>query len=420
MLVRAWIYILAMISAGIAITAMSLWSWHWSEVELSGAALLWIIASIGQIMGVRYKTRAKGDKGATWYSSHLIFLFAAALALPLYLFAFVVIFTHLVDWVYERRFKNGPFLADWYIQPFNMAVHIVSGTMAHLVFYVFSPPGSSGLGFDTFSISGGVVSVMLYLLSNHAMVGYALVSARGLTWKQTGVLGLQNLLSDLVMLLFGFSTGLLVSHNPVLAIPSGALSLFIQRAMMVPNLQKEAQMDSKTNLLNSREFNQQLGAEFNRARRFGRPMAIIFADLDMFREVNNRYGHLAGDDVLRGIADILRSGSREYDLVGRFGGEEFVVGMPETLLGEATNVAERIRQLVESKGISAHGVSEPIHVTVSMGVAQYPRDGSSLDELIHAADGAVYRAKALGRNRVVTADEVAAAAVVEPKIALPI
>ena len=402
MSVRAWIYVLTMIGVGLVITAASLLLWKWSGAQLSAAALLWLIASISQILGVRYKAQIKDTKGTTWYSPHLIFLFAASLALPLPYFVLVVILTHLVDWVYERRFKNSAFLADWYIQPFNMAVHIIGGTVASGLYSLSSVASGAGLGFDVYSIVAGVAALLLYLLCNHSMVGLALVAARGLTWKQTGVFGLENVMSDLVLLAFGYSTSLLVSHNPLLAIPSGAMSLFIQRALMVPNLKKEAMFDAKTGLLNSREFNEQLAAEFNRARRFGRPMAIIFADLDMFREVNNHYGHLAGDDVLHGIADILRGNSRDYDLVGRFGGEEFVLAMPETLSAEAMGIAERIRQVVETKGITAHGVAEPIHVTVSMGVAQYPRDGTSLDDLIHAADGAVYHAKAQGRNRVVS------------------
>ncbi len=406
MSVRAWIYVLAIISGGITITAASLLLWQWSRVQLSVAALLWFIASISQILGVRYKAQIKDTKGSTWYSPHLIFLFAAALALSASYFVLVVILTHLVDWIYERRFKNSAFLADWYIQPFNMAVHIISGTVANGLYHLMSLEAGAGLGFDAISIAAGAIALGLYLLCNHSLVGLALVTARGLTWKQTGVLGIENIMADLVLLAFGYSTSLLVSHNPLLALPSGAMSLFIQRALMVPNLKKEAMFDAKTGLLNSREFNEQLAAEFKRARRFGRPMAIIFADLDMFREVNNRYGHLAGDDVLHSIADILRSNSRDYDLVGRFGGEEFVLAMPETLGGEAMGIAERIRQVVEAKGIVAHGVTEPIQVTVSMGVAQYPRDGNSLDALIHAADGAVYHAKALGRNRVVSVTDV--------------
>jgi diguanylate cyclase (GGDEF)-like protein len=342
-----------MISGGVAITAASLLLWQWSGGQVAAAVLLWLIASISQVLGVRYKAQLKDDKGATWYSPHLIFLFAAALALPAPYFVLVVIVTHLVDWVYERRFKNSTFLVDWYIQPFNMAVHIIGGTFAHHIFNHISEGPAIGLDFSILSIAAGAIAVLVYLFCNHIMVGMALVTARGLSWKQTGVFGLENLLSDLVLLLFGYSTGLLVAQNPLLSLPSGAMSIFIQRAMMVPNLKKEAMLDAKTGLLNAREFNLQLSAEFNRARRFGRPMSIIFADLDMFREVNNRYGHLAGDDVIGGIAAILRSSSRDYDLVGRFGGEEFVVAMPETLSGEAMGIAERIRQVVESRNIPA-------------------------------------------------------------------
>jgi len=414
----AWLYVLSTIAVGavIAVTAFLAPRLEWADGLT--AILLLVIATVGQMIGVRHKIRAKGDKGATWYSSHLIFLFAGVLTLPTSYFVFLVFFTHLFEWIYERRIKNSAFLADWYIQPFNVSVHILSGFIAHGFFEFITQ--REGLAFDSTSLLVGAVSVIVYLACNHLLVGEALVLARGLTWKQTGVLSRENLMADVVLLGFGYSTGLLMSQNPLLVIPSAALSLFIQRAMMIPSLKEEARLDPKTGLMNAREFDKQLKAEFNRARRFNRPMAIIFADLDMFREVNNRYGHLAGDDVLHGVADVLSSYNRkDYDLVGRFGGEEFVVAMPETMTGEALIIAERIRMALESKGIPARGVDELIYVTVSLGVAQYPRDANTLEDLIQAADSAVYRAKALGRNRVVNASDLPQLPPAEVKPAMP-
>jgi diguanylate cyclase (GGDEF)-like protein len=134
-------------------------------------------------------------------------------------------------------------------------------------------------------------------------------------------------------------------------------------------------------------------------------MALVMADLDYLREINNTHGHLAGDAVLTGVAKIFRQQLREYDVPARFGGEEFSILLPETRVGEALEIAERIRRAVAAAEFRVTTSDEPIRATVSMGVAAFPRDGSDANELVHQADLAVYRAKVGGRNRVVDCAE---------------
>src|SRR4051794_11978578 len=145
--------------------------------------------------------------------------------------------------------------------------------------------------------------------------------------------------------------------------------------------------------------------ELTRAIRFDRPMSLVMADLDLLRDINNTYGHLAGDAVLAGVAKVFRQQLREYDVPARFGGEEFSILLPETRIAEALEIAERIRRAVAASEFEVATSSEPIRVTVSMGIASYPRDGSDANELVHQADLAVYRAKLQGRNRVVDSSE---------------
>src|SRR5205814_7993643 len=137
-----------------------------------------------------------------------------------------------------------------------------------------------------------------------------------------------------------------------------------------------------------------------RAQRFERPLTLIMADLDLLRDINNTYGHLAGDAVLKKIAETFRTQLRHYDVPARFGGEEFAILLPETPPEQAFEIAERIRRAVAAATIDVETSSEPIHATVSIGVAAYPRDAADANELIHQADLAVYRAKLQGRNRV--------------------
>jgi len=130
------------------------------------------------------------------------------------------------------------------------------------------------------------------------------------------------------------------------------------------------------------------------------------ADLDLLRNVNNTFGHLAGDTVLTGIGRIIRETVREYDLPARFGGEEFCIVLLEAGRAEAQAFAERLRQAVQAADFEVATSPQPIHVTMSLGIACFPDDATTPTDLTHAADIAVYQAKLKGRNRVVCASDV--------------
>src|SRR5205823_6763574 len=133
-------------------------------------------------------------------------------------------------------------------------------------------------------------------------------------------------------------------------------------------LQAEARVDPKTGLFNARYFASALGEELGRATRFERPMSLIMADLDLLRDINNSYGHLAGDAVLKGIAEVFRQELRHYDVPARFGGEEFSILLPETPPEQALEIAERIRRAVSEREFEVETAAEPIRATVSLGV----------------------------------------------------
>src|SRR5262249_41789349 len=122
--------------------------------------------------------------------------------------------------------------------------------------------------------------------------------------------------------------------------------LLIHRSLVVPVLEEEARVDAKTGLFNTRYFTGALGDELDRAARFQRPLSVLMIDLDLLREINNSYGHLAGDAVLQGIAGIFRKELRHCDVPARFGGEEFCILLPETSRDTAVEIAERIRRAV--------------------------------------------------------------------------
>jgi two-component system cell cycle response regulator len=172
----------------------------------------------------------------------------------------------------------------------------------------------------------------------------------------------------------------------------------LENASMHKRLEHEAVTDGLTALPNRRQFEEKLEAELVRVHRLGGTLAVIVGDLDDFKQVNDRYGHLAGDDVLRAFADVLRAEVREIDTAARYGGEEFALLLPGTNLAGAHHVADRIRVAMETRPIETFR-GAPVTVTVSFGVAAYP-DSPTADALFAAADEALYRAKAAGKNAV--------------------
>jgi len=183
----------------------------------------------------------------------------------------------------------------------------------------------------------------------------------------------------------------------IIALP---LTTLLQRSFRHAQLLNDARADAKTGLLNAATWEREAEAEVARAVRTSSPLAVALLDLDRFKQINDTYGHLMGDDVLRSIADAMTGVLRKYDLAGRFGGEEFVMLLPQTRAVDALRIAERVRAHIARLPILASG-GEPVTVTVSIGVAALDAGSSrELTELLAAADAALYRAKASGRDQV--------------------
>jgi diguanylate cyclase (GGDEF)-like protein len=167
-------------------------------------------------------------------------------------------------------------------------------------------------------------------------------------------------------------------------------------------VERQASTDGLTDLANRRHFEEALAGEISRAERFGGTLALVLADLDDFKQVNDRYGHQTGDDVLRAFADVLRETVRDIDLAARYGGEEFAVLLPQTDLDGAERLAQRLRETMASRRLTLEP-GATFTVTSSFGVASFP-EASTPAALFAAADEALYRAKSEGKNRVVSAD----------------
>ena len=165
-------------------------------------------------------------------------------------------------------------------------------------------------------------------------------------------------------------------------------------------LQEMAMLDGLTGIFNRRYFLELSEQEFKRCRRYHRPLSLIMFDIDHFKQVNDTYGHDAGDTVLQAVTQTGRSILREADIFGRIGGEEFAIILPETNLVSGRHVADRLRCAISNLKIHAHETL--IHITSSMGVAGINHEIHSIEMLLRCADQALYRAKNAGRNRVET------------------
>lgn len=181
-------------------------------------------------------------------------------------------------------------------------------------------------------------------------------------------------------------------------------AIALDNALAVQKAEALSVTDDLTRLYNSRFLNQVLRRETKRAVRSNRPLALLFIDLDGFKQVNDTHGHLAGSKTLVEVATILRGGARETDVVARYGGDEFALVLPETGREGALAVASRIRERLSNwRFLASLGVS--VHLTASIGIATLPDVAASTEELIRAADQAMYRVKAAGKDGVQVAQE---------------
>ena len=374
------LYLYCTYTAGIA-----LFTWQMSRMDLSEPwmlGLLCLLASLALILKV------EGATNRSHYTfSFLIYGFTFALyGIPEAML--VIIISNLAEWIWNRP--------AWYIQLFNTGGYILVMQAAGLVYFLINPERILGSWQAAAAIA---VSMAAFSLLNHLMVGIVVWLARGENFKKSGVLDFFPVMLDLTLLYFGASLSFVWAYNQF------ALALFlvplylIYSTLRVPALERQTEIDNKTGLFNHGYFKQQFQNELDRANRFDRPVAIIMADLDLLRNINNTYGHLAGDEVLIGIAKILKQSIRDYDVAARFGGEEFAILLPETTIAQAYERAECIRKVVEAAEFTVPTSVSPIRVTMSFGIGCREGFGQTADEIIHNADTALYHSKLDGRNR---------------------
>jgi len=357
--------------------------------------VLSVCAAIAQLFIVVTPRRGRQSEGTLSYHTTAVFLLPVALLLHPELAALVAIVQHVPEWLKKRQ--------PWYIGTFNIFNYTLTILAALAANRVVIAQHHLITNHDLRIAVGGLAACLVFTIVNHGLLAQMFRLGRGVSYAESGLFTFESLSAELVLAALGVGVAMFWHTNPWLIPLALAPLILIHRSLSVPALQMEARVDAKTGLFNARHFAVALAEELARAQRFDRPLSLIMADLDLLREINNNYGHLAGDAVLKGIADVFRQQLRHYDIPARFGGEEFSILLPETPPEQALEIAGRIRRAVAESRFEVETSSEPIHATVSIGVAGFPKDGNGANELIHQADLAVYRAKLQGRNRVLGA-----------------
>jgi diguanylate cyclase (GGDEF)-like protein len=367
--------------------------WHLAKGRFSDPVMLTILCLLASL-ALLFKVEG------TTHRSHYTFSFLVyGFTFALYgtsTAILVIAISNLTEWLWRRP--------PWFIQLFNSACYILLMQVAGFLYHLINPENA----LSTWqTVVGFVASMAVFDLLNHGAVGIVLWLARGENFKKSGVFYFVPLMLDLTLLYFGGILAFAWNLNHFTPILSLVPIYLTYGTLHVPALQRQTELDSKTGLFNHEYFKVQLQHELHRANRYDRPLAVIMADLDLLRNINNTYGHLAGDEVLIGVAKVLKQSVGEYDIVSRFGGEEFAILLPETSLTDAYTVAEQIRKTIEDTKFITPTHLEGIHATMSFGIARREGVHQSPEEITYNADSALYRSKSNGRNRVyVFSDDV--------------
>ena len=346
-------------------------------------AVLTALATLAQL----YVVEGRNNQS---YRTSIAFLVAAAVVLPPAFLAPLVILHYVPSWIKDRT--RG------LVQSFNIANTALAVVAAGAAFHALSGDGVVREPAGRYAVAG-LAACAAFVVVNHLLLGWMIQLASGRSLRASGLFSFESLSTDLGLAALGVGVAAFWSVNGWLIFFVLGPLLIIHRALYVPQLRELAHADVKTGLMNAKEFEHAVDMELARAERMSTPFAVMMVDLDHLREINNTHGHLVGDVVIRGVADVFREELRRYDVPSRFGGDEFCVLLPGTPVAEAMQIAERVRSAVAERAFAADGSGDPLHASVSIGVAISSDDSTSRQELVHRADLAAYRAKAAGGNR---------------------
>ncbi len=342
-------------------------------------------------------TRSAGEKGGLVKDVYGAWNLPAGLLLPpVYVLVISIVQYTLIQW----RIRRGLI----YRRAYSAATSGLSFVIAGVVLRAM--PGLTFFGHKTPSLHDlfWVLAVMVAAVTGVVVIKIFLIAAVKGSDSTANIREMfftrENMYNDFAEQCIGVMVTFGVAANVFLAPVALPVVALLQRSLRHAQLLTASRTDAKTGLLNARTWESEAEAEVARAVRARMALAVAVLDIDWFKRVNDTYGHLFGDEVLKDIARCLPGVLREYDSAGRFGGEEFVLLLPHTRAVDAFRIADRVRDHIS--GLSLHtSDGQSVQVTVSVGVAALDAGSSrELSDLLAAADAALYRAKRDGRNQV--------------------
>jgi diguanylate cyclase (GGDEF)-like protein len=345
-------------------------------------------------------TRKSGEQGGMIKDVHGVWELPTAIVLPpLYALIIPIIRIAMLQW----RIRRAPVYRRAYSGAMLSLAYGAASVTFHGLSGLIPQEAGGALSRGTVWTLVIAVSVLMKEVVNKTLLMTVIkASDPGATWR-TEVFSREPLYNDGAELCTGVLVTYGVAGNPWLALAALPVVTLLQRSLRHVQLVNDSRADSKTGLLNAATWEREATAEITRAVRTRTPLAVALLDIDRFKVINDTYGHLAGDQVLKELARSLDSVLRDYDRSGRFGGEEFSLLLPQTRAVDAFRIADRVRASIAGLSIIVPGATggERVHVTVSIGVAALDA-GSKREyaELMATADAALYRAKSGGRDQV--------------------
>lgn len=387
-------YVLAVEMTAIAMSVALL-----SQERIDRGSLLMLLAIVAMGLGKEEITRRVEQKRRRFSDTpHLnmtsVWTFAAALLLPAGLAIVVVV--PIYGYLWLRVWGPAAGTRVWKLV-FSASAVVLSCHSATGVMHIFETPPTD----DVAALIMVTVAILVYSVVNLGLVAGAITL---MTTDRT----IRRLLGTLIDAALEFVTlamGALAAEQlyqgswfVLLLVPA---LIALHENVRIRQLEEAASADPKTGLFNAVTWRTQAMAELERAKREQEPLGVLLLDIDHFKHINDGNGHLVGDDVIAAIAQQLEQVTRPYDLLGRFGGDEFVMLCPAVDGATLVAIAERARTAIEQLAITHHG--REVRVTMSIGAAHFPDAGDDIEDLLLAADNALFAAKDGQRNRVVLA-----------------
>lgn len=382
-----FIYVVDLAALALLLLYLPLYSTY-TLVDWLSAAVFAAAMAASRVMVVGRVDASKIDYG--WYMA-VEFAMIAVLPVPLACLA------HLpgvpVGIIYRlRRKAKEPFRGPDY----NVAASIICATVAGFLLQFLDAMHAGSEHWRTAIL---LPAAALFMLVQYLMLNTLVSLDHRVPWTRTGLFDVNSMIGDVMMILLGALIGRIYELDRSAVLLTIVPLALLQRSLRRIQEAKLVHFDSKTSLFNHRYLDTALSDEVRKATQTGKPLSLIFGDMDYLRDINNTYGHLTGDRALQAVASVFKLHARPGDVAARFGGEEFVMLLPGMEKEQAWEVAERVRRDIAAKRLPTDcgGV---FSVTISLGIATFPGDATTVQGLIKAADEAVYKAKRAGKNQV--------------------